>query len=72
MIIVVPIKIKLTWINNIPKLIFLRFLAFTCAQCTKQKSISVTLSSDIVNPKTYVVYKTSKDIILDGKEEEQD
>ncbi len=26
----------------------------------------------MVNPKTYVVYKTSKDIIIDGKADEQD
>lgn len=40
--------------------------------CNGIKTIKIDVKNDIVTPKTYVVYKTSKPLIIDGKPDEQD
>ena len=40
--------------------------------CDSKKTLKVDLNNDIVNPKTYVVYKTTNSIIVDGKDDEAD
>jgi len=54
------------------KFICISFLAFLFANCSKENTISINLESDIVIPKTYIVYKTTKALIIDGKADEQD
>jgi hypothetical protein len=58
--------------KHFPKLIYLGFLVITFSGCNKEKTVSINLESEIMKPKTYVVYKTSKSIIIDGKADEQD
>lgn len=53
-------------------LIYLSFLVVAFSNCTKKKTLSVHLDSEIVSPKTYVVYKTNAPLIIDGKDTETD
>jgi len=58
--------------NHFSKLIYVSFLALTFFNCTKEKAISIRLDSEIVSPKSYVVYKTAAPLIIDGKANETD
>jgi len=66
-IILALIKIKFTLKKPFSRPIYFVFLVVTFFNCTKKAMVSVQLDSDIVNPKTYVVYKTITPIIIDGK-----
>ena len=48
------------------------FIPFLIISCYKQKRLQIDLSSEIVEPKTYVVHKISAPIIIDGKADELD
>lgn len=50
---------------------FFIFLLITVS-CDRQKTVSTDISKEIVSPKTYVVYKTSEPITIDGKADEND
>lgn len=52
-------------------LCFLLLLSI-CINCSHTESIKVNLSKEIVIPKTYVVYKATDPITIDGKAEESD
>jgi len=58
--------------NYFSKFICISIFIFSTASCNKPKTISVSLNTDIVNPKTYVVYKVANTIVIDGKADEQD
>ena len=58
--------------NYFFKCICICVLLFSIASCNKTKTISISLDTDIVNPKTYVVYKVANNIIIDGKADETD
>lgn len=55
---------KNTFLTTLIVLIFI--------SCTKEKALTVDLSSDIVSPRTYVVHKTTAPITIDGKGNEDD
>ncbi|MFT5761399.1 MAG: hypothetical protein ACI8WA_000512 [Polaribacter sp.] len=55
------------------KSIFLFLFSFIiCIGCNRVKTIKTDIKNDAVTPKTYVVYKTEKTLIIDGKADEQD
>ena len=45
---------------------------FSFINCTHKKTISISLDSEIVSPKSYVVYKASESVNIDGKADEKD
>lgn len=51
---------------------FFLILSILLSNCKHKKNIIINITKDIVNPKTYVVYKTSNKIIIDGKANEKD
>lgn len=57
--------------NCFHKSILLSVLAFTFFNCSKNTTISIDLNSEIVTPKTYVVYKTETPITIDGKADDK-
>lgn len=58
--------------NHFSKFTCVLFLAFLISNCNTQKPIAINLDADIINPKTYVVYKTTNALIIDGEADEQD
>ena len=58
--------------NHFHKRVLFIALCLVFLNCSEKKKVSINLESEIVNPKTYVVYKTSAPLIIDGKADEPD
>lgn len=43
-----------------------------CKSVSVPKTIAIDVSTEIVSPKTYVVYKTTQPLIIDGKDDDKD
>jgi hypothetical protein len=48
------------------------FFILIFTSCKSTSFIPIDVSKDIVSPKTYVIYKTTKPILIDGKDTEED
>ncbi len=51
---------------------FLIILIISIFSCKSNKSVDLDLDNKIIIPKTYVAYKISNPIDIDGKEDESD
>ncbi len=58
--------------NRLKSIFRILILSFILVSCNREKAIEIDVSNEIVSPKTYVVHKTSQQLIIDGKADEQD
>ena len=58
--------------NRLKNIFIFLFSCIIFISCNDQKLTKTDVKNDIVNPKTYVVYKTTSSLIIDGKADDLD